>query len=148
MDRMEIHELSKKNLGHLVPMVMKLFPESVYEKELEHYKRIMDSESEKCYISKMESRFTGFIHLKLRNDYVEGSHSSPVGYVEAVYVEPDFRETGIGKKLVETGEVWAREKGCTEYASDTDINNTHSINFHRNIGFREAGVNVCFIKDL
>ena len=54
----------------------------------------------------------------------------------------------IAKKLVELGENWGKEKGCTQYASDTEITNQQSIAFHKKVGFSEANRLVCFIKDI
>ena len=52
----------------------------------------------------------GFAQAQLRRDYVEGSSTSPVGYLEGVYVEPDFRRRGFAQALLRACEAWAREK--------------------------------------
>ena len=50
----------------------------------------------------------GFAQAQLRRDYVEGSSTSPVGYLEGVYVEPDFRRRGFAQALLRACEAWAR----------------------------------------
>src|SRR3989442_14507789 len=47
-----------------------------------------------------------FADLSIRNEYVEGSNSSPVGYVEGLYVKPEYRKQGIASELVQRGEAW------------------------------------------
>ncbi len=89
-----------------------------------------------------------FIQLSVRRDYVEGSETSPVGYVEGIYVRPDFRRQGISKELLTKGEEWVREKGCTQMGSDIEDDNDTSYQFHLNTGFKEANRLICFIKDL
>ena len=89
-----------------------------------------------------------FAHCSLRFDYVEGTSSSPVGYLEGIYVEPDFRKQDIAKQLVNTCENWAKEKGCMEFASDCDLPNEDSYKFHLKIGFKEANRNIHFTKEL
>ena len=89
----------------------------------------------------------GFIEVWLR-EYAEGASSSPVGYVEGWYVEPDFRCRGIGRMLIEAGEDWARSRGCTEMASDTEVDNAGAIHAHQHLGYTEVSRNVHFLKEL
>ena len=89
-----------------------------------------------------------FISLSLRRDHVEGTHSSPVGYVEGIYVKPGHRGRGIAKELVDHAKGWARQRGCTELASDCEIGNAGSRAFHNGVGFREANTIVCFAMKL
>ena len=145
---MIIEELAEHNLMEMASMAVELFPESSIKEEKKYYASLEGKESEDCFLAQLDGKYAGFIHLKLRNDYVEGSTSSPVAYLEAIYVKPDFRKTGLGRQLVDYGEEWGKKQGCTEYASDTAISNSRSINFHKSIGFREAGRNVCFIKNI
>lgn len=89
----------------------------------------------------------GFAELSLRG-YAEGCSSSPVGFLEGWYVVPEMRRQGVGGALVRAGEAWARGQGCTEFASDTEIENTVSAAAHEALGFEEAGVIRCFRKEL
>lgn len=90
----------------------------------------------------------GFAQCQLRHDYVEGTETSPVGYLEGIYVEPAFRGQGIARELLHFCEDWAREKGCREFASDCELTNTESLHFHLHTGFREANRIICFCKKL
>jgi aminoglycoside 6'-N-acetyltransferase I len=89
-----------------------------------------------------------FVDLSIHSEYVEGSNSSPVGYVEGLYVKPEYRKRGIASTLVRMGEEWSRKKGCAEYASDTELSNVDSQNFHLRYGFEKAETIVHFIKQL
>lgn len=90
----------------------------------------------------------GFAQCQLRHDYVEGTSSSPVGYLEGIFVDGAHRGRGIAKSLLAVCENWAKEKGCTEFASDCALENEQSQHFHRDLGFTEAGRIVCFTKKL
>jgi len=85
-----------------------------------------------------------FISLSLRSDYVEGTDSSPVGYIEGLFVKAEFRRKGIAEKLVEHAKEWSAKYGCTELASDCTLDNTASQAFHSGIGFTEANRIVCY----
>jgi len=89
-----------------------------------------------------------FISLALRHDYVEGTSTSPVGYLEAIYVKPEHQRHGIARELVEFAKNWAREQGCTEFASDCEWFNEDSRQFHTKVGFAEANRIVCFVMEI
>ena len=83
---------------------------------------------------------------RMRHDYVEGTSSSPVGYLEGIYVLPDHRHEGVARQLLKECERWAKSKGCSEFASDCELTNTESLQFHLNVGFEEANRIICFTK--
>lgn len=87
----------------------------------------------------------GFLEVNLR-DYAEGAESSPVGYLEGLYISPECRRQGMGAALVQAGEQWALTKGCTEVASDAQIENAISIEMHKRMGYRDVERQVCFLK--
>ena len=88
----------------------------------------------------------GFAQCQLRHDYVEGTDSSPVGYLEGIYVAEPYRHQGVAKRLLSACEIWAKGKGCTEFASDCELTNTESLQFHLKVGFAEANRIICFTK--
>ena len=90
----------------------------------------------------------GFAQCQLRYDYVEGTDSSPVGYLEGIYVADGYRKQGIARELLSACESWAKTKGCAEFASDCELDNVQSLQFHRNVGFEEANRIICFVKKL
>lgn len=90
----------------------------------------------------------GFAQCQLRHDYVEGTDSSPVGYLEGIFVEEGYRKQGHAKELLACCEAWAKEVGCTEFASDCELENTGSLAFHLKMGFEEANRVICFTKKL
>ncbi len=90
----------------------------------------------------------GFVEAALRSDYVNGTDSSPVGFVEGIYVIPSARRCGVARALVQSAEAWARTSGCREMASDAHLENQASHAFHRALGFVETQRVVYFRKDL
>jgi aminoglycoside 6'-N-acetyltransferase I len=79
----------------------------------------------------------GFLEASIR-PFVEDCHSDAVGYLEGWYVEPRFRNLGIGRQLVKSAENWARRRGCTEMASDAEIGNDVSLSAHLGLGYEET----------
>ncbi len=100
------------------------------------------------FIAEEDGRAVGFAQCALRHDYVEGTETSPVGYLEGVYVDEACRRRGYAAQLLSACENWAKEKGCREFASDCELTNTDSLQFHLSLGFTEANRIICFTKNL
>jgi aminoglycoside 6'-N-acetyltransferase I len=95
-----------------------------------------------------QRRPIGFIEGSIRGDYVNGTESSPVGFVEGVYVVPAMRRHGVARQLFDAIADWARARGCRELASDALIENETSQRAHKAMGFRETDRVVYFTKKL
>ncbi|MEM0896203.1 MAG: aminoglycoside 6'-N-acetyltransferase [Verrucomicrobiota bacterium] len=109
--------------------------------------RMLYSESEQCVFAVEDGVAIGFAEMALRN-LVDGCRTSPVGYLEGIYVKPEYRGRGIARILLNHAEQWAISKGCTEFASDTEIQSVESQSFHRNMGFEETFRLVLYRKEL
>lgn len=108
---------------------------------------ILSSERDAVLMAFHDGQAVGMIEARLR-EYGEGCETAPVGYIEGWYVNDALRGHGIGAALVRAAEDWAREKGCTEMASDTWLENDVSITAHLKLGYEEAERLVHFWKRL
>jgi aminoglycoside 6'-N-acetyltransferase I len=88
----------------------------------------------------------GFAEATMRVDYVNGCSTSPVAFLEGIYVRPDWRRHGAARLLCRAVESWGRERGCSELASDTEIDNESSQLMHEALGFTESERVVCYHK--
>jgi aminoglycoside 6'-N-acetyltransferase I len=99
---------------------------------------IFNAEDRTCFMAySNEIEPIGFIELSLRN-LVDGCLSSPVGYIEGIYLKPEYRSAGYGRQLIDWAEAWFKEKGCTEMATDVEIDNLDAQKFHSRVGFKET----------
>lgn len=89
----------------------------------------------------------GFVEVGTRA-YAEGCETSPVGYIEGWYVDPDVRQQGCGRALLDAAEEWARAAGYREMGSDALLDNTLSHRAHRRCGYQEVERLVVFRKPL
>ncbi len=74
--------------------------------------------------------------------------SRPVGYVEGWFVVESVRRMGIGAALLKAAEDWARQQGCSEMASDAEMENEVSQSAHEALGFEVSGRSVNYRKML
>ena len=114
----------------------------------EEFRTLIQKEDAACFLKYVGGRPAAFAQCQLRHDYVEGTDSSPVGYLEGVFVAEGYRRKGFAAELLAACESWARGKGCTEFASDCELDNLDSLRFHMALGFEEANRIICFRKEL
>ena len=88
----------------------------------------------------------GLVEAAMRSDYVNGTGSSPVAFLEGIYVAPGSRRKGIARSLAAAVEHWAVQAGCEEFASDAELHNTESHAMHRALGFEETERVIFFRK--
>jgi aminoglycoside 6'-N-acetyltransferase I len=89
----------------------------------------------------------GFAEVGAR-PFADGCDTSPVAYLEGWYVDPDMRRQGVGAALIHAAEVWAREQGYREFASDALLDNADSQRAHESLGFIEVDRAVRYRKKI
>lgn len=126
---------------------MQLWPQPENECQQEAFKILANQERWSVFLARLENLPVGFLEVSLR-DYAEGASISPVAYIEGWFVVPGQRRLGIGKLLIGAAESWALSRGCTEIASDTQLDNAVSIAAHQRLGYQEIERQVCFLKQI
>jgi len=131
-----------------LPLAMQLWPDEDTEGVRKEMVRATSSPDDVLIGCKDGKTLVGFAQAGLRHDYVEGTSSSPVAYLEGIFVLPDYRKQGVARRLVEEVCTWGRDKGCTELGSDAHLDNTMSHEFHKAVGFTEAERLATFVKKI
>jgi aminoglycoside 6'-N-acetyltransferase I len=90
----------------------------------------------------------GFAEAAIRRDHVNGCETSPVAFVEGIFVRPDYRGRGVARALIAAVTDWAKAKGLRELASDALLDNAASHAMHQALGFTETERVVYFRKAL
>ncbi|MBX7171240.1 MAG: GNAT family N-acetyltransferase [Pyrinomonadaceae bacterium] len=118
----------------------------------EHREEMLDiiehTETQLVLVAQGENgRLVGFLEASIR-PFVEDCNSENVGYLEGWFVEMLYRQFGIGGKLVKAAELWAKNKGCEEMASDSEVGNELSLKAHLGLGYEITSKLVHLRKDL
>lgn len=133
-----------KYFNDLIALELLLWPDNEYNELYEETKNLKDY----FHGALINNKLVGFIQIALRSEYVNGTSTSPVGFIEGIYIKEDFRKQGIARKLFEFAFTLVKEKGCSEIASDALIDNLDSQKFHEKMGFEETERVVYFSKKL
>lgn len=145
---MRLVTVENEHVQDAVRLTMKLWPEHTEAEMQECVREYMTDAEKTAILAKEEGVCCGICFASLRHDYVEGTEESPVGYLEGIYVEEGRRGQGMARALLHAAQNWAKEMGCREFASDCELDNTQSLQFHLACGFEEANRIICFVKEL
>jgi aminoglycoside 6'-N-acetyltransferase I len=144
-----IRPLDESDLGEWLRLRLLLWDETSEDDHKDEMVDIIEhADSQLVVVADLGGgRLAGFLEAGIRS-YVEDCDTDNVGYLEGWYVEEAYRRMGIGTGLVQYAEGWAREKGCTEMASDAEIDNTVSQQAHTKLGYAETSRLLHLRKDL
>lgn len=121
----------------------KLYRNSVYHSlsdefhEIEMEKILTDIDWFCYFLTDENNQIVGMVELSSRN-IVDGCLSSPVAYIEGMYIEEQHRGKGAGKATMRAIHLWCKQKGFKELAADTELENLAAQRYFNAVGFKET----------
>lgn len=143
-----IRKATKDDTRVLAEMAVQMWSSHTVDELEAGFVEALNNETVAIFIKSSDDSPVGFAQCSLRTDYVEGTNTSPVGYLEGIFVKADYRNRGYAKELLVACEKWAKNMGCSEFASDCELDNIGSLKFHLTMGFDEANRIICFKKSI
>ena len=143
-----IKKAKREDYKIVAKLAKELWKEHSIEELEKEFWEYLTSETASIFIAYENQIPIAFVQVSLRYEYVEGTTTSPVAYLEGIFVKNDYRNQGIARTLVKECEKWAKEKHCKELASDCEIENDISYSFHLKNNFKEVNRIICFKKEL
>ena len=143
-----IQRAGKNELGILADLAVIMWDSHSVNELANEFSEMISRGNAQFFLKYENGVPVGFAQCQLRCDYVEGSKTTPVGYLEGIFIKEEYRRKGYARELLAACEAWAKENGCREFASDCEANNTGSFRFHKAMNFTEANRIICFIKEL
>jgi aminoglycoside 6'-N-acetyltransferase I len=142
-----IRRITKEDKLEWLRMRRGIWPDWTDEYLIVDLDHILASQGDLAIFACVDGKPIGLTEVRIR-DFGEGCETSPVGYLEGWFVDEEYRGKGIVAVLTQVAEDWVREKGCTEMASDTWLENAPSIRAHLKMGYKEVERLVHYVKRL
>ncbi|MDE6244335.1 MAG: GNAT family N-acetyltransferase [Treponemataceae bacterium] len=143
-----VRSASKNDLKIVADLAVLMWGDNSVDEAAEEFSKHISKGDAQIFLKYEDDILVGFAQCQLRYDYVEGTKTTPVGYLEGIFILEKYRNRGYAKELLKKCETWAKGKGCREFASDCEIDNEISFQFHRAMNFTEANRIICFKKKL
>jgi aminoglycoside 6'-N-acetyltransferase I len=137
--RVTVRRLGEGDAAGWLRLRLALWPDEgpdELQREMEEIRA--DSEGQPVFVAEgPDGRLCGLLEASIRGS-APGCTSDRIGYLEGWYVDPAWRDQGLGRRLVEAAEAWARAAGCREMASDTTPGYPLSPGAHEALGYQEV----------
>ncbi|HEX4636620.1 MAG TPA: aminoglycoside 6'-N-acetyltransferase [Rhizomicrobium sp.] len=145
---MNIETCGAETLGQWIALRFALWPDEDREIMAREAPVLLARPGMLVLVARETTDVIGFAEASVRRDFVNGCETSPVAFVEGIYVVPDYRHKGVARALMAAIEQWAQDQGLRELASDALLQNAESHAMHKALGFSETERVVYFRKQL
>jgi GNAT superfamily N-acetyltransferase len=106
--------------------------------------KILSDSSFRTFVAEVGNRVVGFIGVQRSVLY---ETDEDLLRVCAISVMPAYQQSGVGRRLMEAAEAWARACGCTKVTLTSGNQRVHTAHpFYRKLGYEQTGVR--FVKTL
>ena len=107
------------------------------ELEME-FARTIEEGREVFFIQYQDQTPVGFAQCSMRSDYVEGTESSPVGYLEGIFVKEDHRGKGYAGECLDYARQIAEKENCYKMMLLTGSKDPETFHFYEKAGYNSS----------
>jgi GNAT superfamily N-acetyltransferase len=106
--------------------------------------RILARGDHQVFVAELEGRPIGWLHALIA-EYLESGACVVIG---GLVVDRGHRKRGIGRRLMERAEAWARERGCAVVRLWSTTARTAAHRFYEGLGYANVKTQYAFAKSL
>ena len=105
---------------------------------------LMPREDHVVYVAEVTGEIAGWIHAYLYRPL----HKEKMVEIAGLVVAKGSRRMGIGRRLLEAVEEWARVQGCAQVCLDSNIRRKEAHQFYQRVGYALSKTQYTFRKEL
>lgn len=114
--------------------------QTLVEEKIKH----LSSNREAVFVAVMNSIVVGYIHVEKYDTLYFETMANILGLA----VKNEYRNKGIGKKLLLTAEAWSVENQIKIMRLNSGVSRTNAHNFYRHLGYNSEKEQLRFMKRL
>lgn len=131
-DYRDLYCLNKNGLGYDYPE----------DKTKEKLQLVLNQPADKIFVAELDGKVVGYVHLSA----YECIYFDSLKNVLALVVDENYRKQGVGRKLMEKAEEWAKETGSNGIRLVSGFNRTDAHQFYEHCGYTLRKEQKNFIK--
>lgn len=90
----------KEDADVLAALAIQMWTDHDPDELTEEFRKLIKEEDTACFLKYIDNKAVAFAQCQLRYDYVEGTNSSPVGYLEGIFVKEAYRRKSCAAELL------------------------------------------------
>jgi GNAT superfamily N-acetyltransferase len=98
--------------------------------------RVAEDEDYAAYVAEVDGEVAGFLGMMRGWTY---EHERPYARILTLVVDQAVRRRGVGARLVEFADEWARERGAYVLMLNTNVRREEAHLFYESMGFSRTG---------
>jgi Leucine-rich repeat (LRR) protein len=110
-----------------------------FEKQLAGIEALYECEGADLLVAKYENSVIGMITMQRLISSAEGGL---IGQIEDLVVYEEYRQMGVGSRLINKIRVIAQEHGYKRIQLAADVDNSHALAFYNRRGFNKTNLNI------
>ena len=91
---MNVRRADAADLDTITTLALELWPDHAFDELWQEMADIMAGPEAAFFLLEENDEPKGFAQCQLRHDYVEGTETSPVGYLEGIFTREQYRRKG------------------------------------------------------
>ena len=95
-----VRKAEKQDLEILANLAVQMWDSHSVRELIVEFSEIMEKGNSQFFLKYENDIPIGFAQCQLRYDYVEGTKTSPVGYLEGIFIKEGYRNKGYVKELL------------------------------------------------
>lgn len=129
-----IRRLNKEDAERITILCKQLgYPMSV-EQTFQNIKSVLENKDHDAFVAELDKHVIGWIGVS-QSIKIE---VPPYCEIHGLVVDDNFRNHGVGKKLIEKAKQWARERGNDKLKLHCNVTRTGTHLFYQHLGFKET----------
>lgn len=97
------------------------------------------TEPSATFVAEINNQLVAFIHVRTHKDSISGEICATIPLLA---VSPKSQGLGVGQRLIEHAEQWAKHLGCRLMHLEVFANNTKANRFYQKVGFKAETVHM------
>ena len=132
----EIADTEESDFDDIVLLLRQLWPDKVVNGHelIKVFRKALVSENDRCLSVKQDGRTVGFCAIVFANNFWQ---EGTIAQISTMVVHEDYRNRGIGKKLLQSAIAAAQKRNCKKVELESSFHRTSAHSFYEKNGFRK-----------
>ena len=131
-----VRPVADADLAHIARLMGELGYPATPEQVRARLARVAGDDGYAAYVAEVDGRVAGFLGLQRGWAY---EHEKPYARIVSLVVDAQVRRRGVGARLVEFADEWARERGAYGLMLNTNVRREEAHLFYESMGFSRTG---------